>query len=654
MTFRRTLSLCALLLCSSTSAKIITVNTTNNVSPGPGETNLVQAIAMFADGDQIHFNVPGPGPFYLQTPPLTNGYPAITNHNVTIDGYSQPGAVPNSNTILSSNNAQIKIVIDSRAGGSHVENIEGFGLSESATLFIVGATNVTIRGLCFIGPGTGVEKSETDPLRYAIAFGNSSINGHVNGCRIGLDLVTTNIFRFMAGVVSFATDAYSDGITVGVDKAAPNLSTARSQFNVIVGEPIPVGLKGESFRICGNFFNVYPDGLHDYNVGDDDLESFIQIGGRGHNVTIGTDSDGNNDAEERNVFSGTINPADTTVISFYDTARFCTNVIVAGNYVGVGIDGLTRFSNHTRFFASLNTGASARFGSDFDGFADNLEGNVISMNNPFDALFPIPTAANPFQFCAIAIPTGVPGRVSLRGNRMVGNNNAPFSYTMANQQGRFTNIYTAFIQTNNLIPSISTNSTQNRLRGYCAVGKTSFTNIVIDVYLADPEGWTNGQLFHYPELAYMDPVTQSTAYRGFAQGQTYLGSFVENGAYDADPTVGTFDFDISALHVPAGALVTLTANYSPDAPGTRNARTLTTVFAYAHILQPGVRITRSGGNVRLAWPADAGVYGIERSATLQNGSWSPVIPAPALSEEGTDYVAYPALSNGPSYFRLVH
>src|SRR5678815_5125657 len=116
MTHRRTLSLGALLLCFSASAKIITVNTTNNVSPGPGETNLVQAIAMLADGDAIHFNIPGGGPFYLQTPPLVpdNGYPPITNHNVTIDGYTQPGAVPNSNRILSSNNAQIKIVLDSR------------------------------------------------------------------------------------------------------------------------------------------------------------------------------------------------------------------------------------------------------------------------------------------------------------------------------------------------------------------------------------------------------------------------------------------------------------------------------------------------------------------------------------------------------------
>src|SRR6266536_1725937 len=86
------------ILAIAASAKVIVVNTTNNISPGPGETNLVMAISLLHDGDAIHFNIPGPGPFYLPTPPLVpnNGYPAITNHNVTIDGYTQPGSRPNS------------------------------------------------------------------------------------------------------------------------------------------------------------------------------------------------------------------------------------------------------------------------------------------------------------------------------------------------------------------------------------------------------------------------------------------------------------------------------------------------------------------------------------------------------------------------------
>src|SRR2546428_9370838 len=96
-------------------AAIITVTTTNNVAPLPGQTSLKQAIASLHDGDTIQFNIPGTGPFYIQTP--TDGYPLITNNNVTIDGYSQPNAVPNANPILAANNAQLKIVLDSRNGG---------------------------------------------------------------------------------------------------------------------------------------------------------------------------------------------------------------------------------------------------------------------------------------------------------------------------------------------------------------------------------------------------------------------------------------------------------------------------------------------------------------------------------------------------------
>src|SRR6266480_1125425 len=103
------------LFCAGTQAAVITVNTTNNVNPLPlVETSLRQALTNLHDGDTIQFNIPGNGPFYLQTP--TNGYPVITNHSITIDGYSQPGSSPNTNEILAPNNAKIQIVLDSRDG----------------------------------------------------------------------------------------------------------------------------------------------------------------------------------------------------------------------------------------------------------------------------------------------------------------------------------------------------------------------------------------------------------------------------------------------------------------------------------------------------------------------------------------------------------
>jgi hypothetical protein len=106
-------------------AATITVNTADNTDFSAGKTNLVRAIQALQDGDTIQFNIPGAGPHFLITPALVlgagggGGYPEITKNNVTIDGYSQPGAVPNTNPIKAANNAQIKIVIDSRAGGGN-------------------------------------------------------------------------------------------------------------------------------------------------------------------------------------------------------------------------------------------------------------------------------------------------------------------------------------------------------------------------------------------------------------------------------------------------------------------------------------------------------------------------------------------------------
>src|SRR6266446_5063895 len=50
---------------TGTQALIITVTTTDNVSPLPGQTSLKQAIAGLHDGDTIRFNIPGQGPVYI-------------------------------------------------------------------------------------------------------------------------------------------------------------------------------------------------------------------------------------------------------------------------------------------------------------------------------------------------------------------------------------------------------------------------------------------------------------------------------------------------------------------------------------------------------------------------------------------------------------
>src|SRR5690349_7569376 len=157
------------LLALTAPAKIITVTTTDNVSPPAGQTNLVQAINLLQDGDTINFNIPGSGPHYLVSP--SGGYPIITNlNNITIDGYSQPGSSPNTNPILSSNNANITIVLDARNANftTLATDISGYGTGEEAILFVLGSTNFSVRGLCFLGTWDYVNQPFDS---YGVAFG---------------------------------------------------------------------------------------------------------------------------------------------------------------------------------------------------------------------------------------------------------------------------------------------------------------------------------------------------------------------------------------------------------------------------------------------------------------------------------------------------
>jgi hypothetical protein len=638
------------LLAFTVSAKVIVVNTTNNVSPGPGETNLIMAINLLEDGDAIHFNIPGSGPFYLVTPPLVpdNGNPAITNHNVVIDGYTQPGSSPNSNTILSSNNANLQIVLDSRNGGGRMEDIPGYRDQEAATLLIKGATNVTISGFCFLGSGFGSATME-DPKRYAISFALAADSGHVHGCWFGLDLDRSSVYPFRAAVTGFQADngPYINGTVVGVEKNAGNALAARAQFNILMGELIPIGLEGADARISGNFFNVFPDGLTDYNanVTPPILEAFIEIGGLVNNLVLGTDGDGVNDVEERNIFGGVTFAGDNRILEFYGSPR--TNIVIAGNYFGVGVDGATRFTNSMKFVNNFNTTSTARIGSDFDGISDDLEANIISMNYPFDTLFPAPSpTATPPVFADL----GPGARLSLRGNILIGNSVAPFSFP--NRLVQFTNYFAAYLWTTNpIIPALSPTSTQARLRGSCALGKAPYTNVVIDVYLADEEGWTNGQLFQLPDLAYTNS-TGDTLYYGFAQGRTYLGSFLDNGPQDLDPTPGQFDFDISSFNIPVSEFVTIAANYCADPPGTHNGRTQTSDFAMPIHLLPAPRMTiaKLGNTVLISWPTNSGALTVQSTTNLAPADWMDRSEQP--NPVGTNYqVSLPIVSSNV-FFRL--
>ena len=623
---------------STAQAAIITVNTTNNVSPLPGQTSLKQAIASLHDGDTIRFAIPGPGPHYIATP--TDGYALITNNNVTIDGYSQSNAVPNTNPILAPNNAQLKIVLDSRNGGFKLMDFakdqptddNGFeGLMEGAILPVLNGTNFHVQGICFLGTpkvGTGVDIS-----LYFVAFAKYASGGHVSGCWLGVSPDGTSVGGSRSGIaafryrqsdgVNFTNDILVNDLVVGVKAGATN---ARSQFNVIVASGIPVIIEGDRARISGNFLMVMPDGLHDYNVAFDPafaglFEGAIELGRAGNNTLIGTDGDGVNDADERNVIGGTVPESMGGYphnIEFYGVTG--TNIVIAGNYIGVGINGVTQFTNGVPAFngktdvTNYNQGI-IRMGSDFDGVSDALEANVIYNNYPPELFppsdFPGASGVNFFdELNANATTT-----ISLRGNVLVNNFPAPVSPA----QSDILVAYYAKAQVNpfnGVVPTISTNTTRNVLIGTVPIANADFPTTMVDLYIADPMGITNGQAAMYSELPY-----------GFVQGKTYLGSFVCGSGSDLDPSPGGFEFDISDLNIPgpAPATLTITATYSRDPAGRHNARMLTSPFSDPLTLPLSITsISRMGSDLNIGWYGGKPPYQVQARTNAASGTWGNV------------------------------
>jgi hypothetical protein len=56
----------------ATQAATLTVTTTNNVDPAASQLSLAQAISRAQDGDTIAFNIPGPGPHYIERTTFTS------------------------------------------------------------------------------------------------------------------------------------------------------------------------------------------------------------------------------------------------------------------------------------------------------------------------------------------------------------------------------------------------------------------------------------------------------------------------------------------------------------------------------------------------------------------------------------------------------
>jgi hypothetical protein len=294
----------------------------NSNSSGPG--SLAQAVedanAHQAEGPQtVVFAIPGPGVHKID---LSNTF-IVLGFSITIDGYTQPGASPN--TLSVGDNAVILIQLD--GGGPATTKSGGLGID---------GNDCVIRGLSFTGFSGG-----RDPHYAAISF--TSIFPEDNR----RNRIEGNFIGLAPDGVTLSGNDY--GIYTGVGTETVIGGNAPAARNIISGNGTGV-YDQYSVTVVGNYFGTDASGLgQGYGNNTALLAAFNGIIGTG-------------EPSAANVFTG----------NGVGIHTYGSNVIIRGNLIGPRADGSPSLGNE--------------IGIVVDGFENGIggtgsgEGNVIAFN----------------------------------------------------------------------------------------------------------------------------------------------------------------------------------------------------------------------------------------------------------------------------------
>ena len=330
-TLRYSLMLSLVLGCVSAASAQSTfvVTTTDDSGAGSLRQALFDANAM-PGADLIHFAIPGGGPHTIQ--PLS-ALPSVTDP-VTIDGFTQPGAAPNTAPITEPIDAVLLIELDGSNTGS----------SDSGIDLAAGSDGSTIRGLVinrFGADGIGISDSE----------------GHViAGTFIGSDVAGTTA----RGNGDKGIDNRSgNGLTIGgPTPGARNLISGNADDGIEMDPDSGAGETTSDNVIQGNFIGV-------------DATGAAALGNGGNGVAL-------KNASANNTVGGEITAARNVISGNMDNGVFLRNQLstgnrILGNYIGTDATGTVALSNAfdgIRVEAPDNTIGGAAPGA----------GNVISGN----------------------------------------------------------------------------------------------------------------------------------------------------------------------------------------------------------------------------------------------------------------------------------
>jgi hypothetical protein len=194
--------------------------------------------------DTINFNIPDnpliPGP-EVQTIVLVPSLPTITD-TVAIDGYTQPGASPN--TLAKGTNAQVKVELD------------GSNLSADQDGLLIRASDTVVRGLAINGFDQGRSGIRIE------AFGNSVTGVKIEGNFVGTDASGTQARGNSSGVTisTINSGAVASANTIGgTTPGARNLISGNNEGGgVNLSANLNTEMQGN--RVEGNLIGTGPSG----------------------------------------------------------------------------------------------------------------------------------------------------------------------------------------------------------------------------------------------------------------------------------------------------------------------------------------------------------------------------------------------------------
>ena len=250
-----------------------------NYCPSPGPNPCGR-------NDEIRFNLSGAEPFVI------DWYPVNNIHTITIDGYTQPGASPN--TLPNGDNAVLKIQITGPGGGI-------------GTAVVFSGGNSVVRGLVF----------NNFCGRTAIGLGGTG-NHIAEGNFTGTD-TTGSVHVGCSG---------SQGIAVSTTTSNTIGGTTPQARNLLTDNGVGIDLVCSNCLIQGNFIGTDRTGMQPLGGGNGiDVTAFPFSG---TNNTIGGTLPG-----ARNIISGNF-----TGIQIQTSGN-----LVQGNYIGVDVTGARALRN---------------------------------------------------------------------------------------------------------------------------------------------------------------------------------------------------------------------------------------------------------------------------------------------------------------------